>query len=91
MQVEKDSYNIRRNYPDEIKRIAAFLPPATRRFSRYEFILLTCGSPERIIGVAALSFEESTPEDTPAVLLSFKILPRHASGEREQKLMDAVL
>ena len=91
MQDEKDSYNIRRNYPDEIKRIAAFLPAATRRFSRYEFILLTCGSPERIVGVAGLSFEESTLEDTPAVLLSFKILPRHASGGREQELMDAVL
>lgn len=91
MQVEEDSYHIRRNYPDEIKRIAAFLPAATRRFSRYEFILLTCGVPERIVGVAGLSFEKTTPENIPAVLLSFKILPRHASGGREQKLMDAVL
>ena len=74
MQLEKDSYNIRRNYPDEIKRIAAFMPTATRRFSRHEFILLTCGLPERIVGVAGLSYEESTPEDTSAVLLSFKIL-----------------
>jgi GNAT superfamily N-acetyltransferase len=91
MQATHTSYNIRRNYPDEAKRIAKFLPPANRKFARNIASVLTCGKPERIVGVAALNFEQSSAEEIPATLLSFKILPRHAGEGREQALMDAIL
>lgn len=91
MQATHTSYNIRRSYPDEAKRIAKFFPPANRRFTRNISSILTCGKPERIVGVAALNFEQNSPEELPAILLSFKILPRHAGEGREQALMDAIL
>jgi N-acetylglutamate synthase-like GNAT family acetyltransferase len=91
MQATHTSYNIRRSYPDESKRIAKFLPLTNRQFTKSISSVLTCGQPERIVGVAALNFEQSLDEEHPAILLRFKILPRHAGEGRMQALMDAVL
>jgi hypothetical protein len=62
-----------------------------RAFLHSDFVILTCGVPERIVAAASINIEQSQPQKIPAYLLRFKILPRHNRADWAQKLMDRVL